>query len=289
MRGGHQKRANSHPIPPSRTTYAVLAYGLDHRAIVCNAATLGRALYLLDPSRSRTAIVGENVSSEVRHHLTNGHWNLHEACCLNRMNRKAELWRLAFKRVWYWDADTLPLNMPISALQDAWSMHLGVHRVAATHESAECFNSGTLLLEPNMTIASLIDDAAKDAQVGTARGRWHRCKSGFDHLALNDVFRGPTEGSIGFHRLKIPIEAALSHTIPYRPRMSLYTPICRPTPSYVPPPKANPYSGACIPSGSTQSPPTVTTEGAITLNPPLSVPPDPAAFRHRATGTARSL
>ena len=210
MLGRHKKRRNQ-PMSPSRTTYAVLAYGLSNRAVVCNAATLGRALYLLDPSRPRTAIVGENVSSEVRRHLTNGHWKLHEACCLNRMNRKAELWRLPFKRVWYWDADTLPLDVSIAALQGVRSMHLGGHRVAATHESPECFNSGTLLLEPNMTLAQLVDTAAKHAQADAARNRWKRCSSGFDQLALNDVFSSAKAGRLaGFHRIEIPIKVCAS-------------------------------------------------------------------------------
>ena len=90
-------------------SHATLVYG-SGRAAVCNAAVLGSALKRLDPSRARVALVFQLPDEGRRHLSLDGLWALHEVP-RNRSaySRKNELWRLPFRRVWFWNADVLPL------------------------------------------------------------------------------------------------------------------------------------------------------------------------------------
>ena len=154
-----------------RETYATLIQNGDASAAawkyVCAAAVLGRQLRLLDPLRNRTAVVHPNLPDYLAAILEeDGLWRIHRASphASFRHNRKATLWRLPFRRVFYMDADMQfqtdgPARIRVQRhLHRVWRLRLNsTIRLRANGRPPRCFNGGCLLLRPRLATADYMD------------------------------------------------------------------------------------------------------------------------------------
>ncbi|KAL1500703.1 hypothetical protein AB1Y20_013350 [Prymnesium parvum] len=200
--------------PRLNRSYATLVYG-ERRAAVCEALVLGAALDALDPAVPRTALVA-NLSAAARRHLSH-RWRLVEGGAAGGARAKSALWRLPYEKVFYLDADHLPLTAGDLAarrarfdfawradapLLAAWELPhpwLASLRARPLTASSRCFNGGALLLRPDEPTARRIAAAealmrAADAagfssgpkgQEATDAPQFARCPQGSDQPPLN--------------------------------------------------------------------------------------------------------
>tara|TARA_B110001452_G_C15162661_1_gene404357 strand:- start:153 stop:1055 length:903 start_codon:yes stop_codon:yes gene_type:complete len=153
----------------SRETYATLIQNGDASAAawkyVCAAAVLGRQLRLLDPLRNRTVVVHPNLPEYLAAILEeDGLWRIHRAGprASFRHNRKATLWRLPFRRVFYLDADMQfqtdgPARIRVQRhLHRVWRLQLN-STIRLRANGGKCFNGGCLLLRPRLATADYMD------------------------------------------------------------------------------------------------------------------------------------
>ncbi|KAL3901672.1 MAG: hypothetical protein SGPRY_012244 [Prymnesium sp.] len=203
-------------------SYATMVYGHDSTS-VCEALVLGSLLAELDPTTPRAALVS-NLSSTGAAELSTL-WKLHQLGAANEPSlhhrSKSPLWRLPYDRVFYLDADHVPIlsgnlsarrkrfefawNTPhplVAAweLPHPWLSSLRAHPLGA---DSSCFNAGALILSPNSSVADRMELAEgwmREAQArGESRGvkgqeatdapQFARCPQGTDQPPANWAVR----------------------------------------------------------------------------------------------------
>lgn len=202
--------------------YATLLYGSDVSSLTkyaCVAFVLGQALKALDPVRPRVLVVDRTVPKWVHGIvLQNNTWTLFEIDEILHMSfRKSQLFLLPYRRVFFIDADILPIQgfgesaearqsrlrrlsalwhfrQPLAALLEGMMGELD-------EDDVGCFNSGIMAFYTNKSMVPVINEFAtmQEEWVATRKSpkdtppRGHpawRCGTGHDQPPLNAAFKG---------------------------------------------------------------------------------------------------
>jgi hypothetical protein len=202
--------------------YASLLYGShlsDVTSFACAAFVLGQALKVLDPLRARVLVVDRSIPKWVHGIVVqNDTWTIFEvAKIMHKTSRKAPLFLLPYRRVFYMDGDVLPIQ---GFGESAEAMHQRRRRLSALWEFSQplaglherqgeldkddigCFNGGFIAFHPNKSMVRVITEFAKlqEERLNNLQPPpdkplppghpFRRCPHGRDQPPLNAAFKG---------------------------------------------------------------------------------------------------
>jgi hypothetical protein len=206
----------------TQEAYASLLYGSrlsDVTSFACAAFVLGQALKVLDPLRARVLVVDRSIPRWVHGIvMQNDTWTIFEVDQIRHASfRKAPLFLLPYRRVFYMDGDVLPIQgfgesaeamqkrrRRLSALWEFKQPLVGLHERQGELEEDDigCFNGGFIAFHPNESMVPVITEFAKSQAewLNSARSSikqlpplghpFRRCPHGHDQPPLNAAFKG---------------------------------------------------------------------------------------------------